>query len=1210
MKIIRILSAVLAILLAFSAIGLPVFAADATVTAETKNVIKELTEANPVVDAVEIGEYAASEEWISQKYKVYAMRSSVLGTKYDADGHGAIYKDANWALYVDILSAEFALVNLKTAEVTFSNPYDIAINAEFPAATTEDYDDPIRQALLSQIILTYEDIETGATYTMKSYTDAVLAGDQIIFEQIEGGIRVEYAIGTVETKRLFPQWIEKERFETQIYAPIKAYYDEHKGEFSNNGKYAKYANLIQQLINSVNTGTGNQYKLVGPAADNAVYDPKSTPDPVKPETFQFLVNNKGAQMYYLQKSGSRTLKLLESLIREFCPEYTFDKLEEDHEITGYEGDSKEPPLFRMAIEYRLDKNGLTATIPAKSIRYNETNYRLSTIALLPYFGCTAIGKTTGENGDTDGSYNRNGGYLFIPDGSGTLLSYFNDDGTLKEGIQGGSMYGFDYAIESLSATEANAQTYRVPVFGLVEDYTVSKTVSRTALGSITPLPITDVKVAKRGFLAIIEEGESFASVRANLRQSPWAGASGSTEYSTVYALFTLKQNDSVNVGSSIGGSSSSMTATNDTKYIGNYTIRYTTLSDPDTAAANGYSSFEPSYVGMANAYRQYLINNGSINELTKGETESTLPLYIHSFGALNAQDTFLSIPITVEKPLTTFADVQTMSEDLKSAGITNLNFILEGFANGNMSKPYYPTYVKWGKTVGGEDGLEELLVYAGENGINIYPDFDFSTAYFVKTFSGFSYRKHAARAMSGRYTTKRDYDYVFQVIRKFGKGNVVSSGAYLKLFEKFADDYDQYSIGGISVLSLGTDLSSDYNEDYSITREDSKVNTMDLLAELSDKYGNVIVQGGNAYTWAYATDILDIPLDNSRYQISSASIPFIGMVLHGYMNYTGSVINTSGDIQYDVLKSLENGAALYFLLSYQNSSEFKSAYMMGLNENYSVNYSTWRNDVIKYYNQLNGAIGSLQNATITDHGFVKAYRADIRTANFLFAQSNLTQQVYADAKAKYEAAIEAVDKAIATNNPSEATKKWAEEQRLAPIYRDALARAEVETAFSDKETVANVVYVTYTDDNGKQTTFYINYNTFDVAIELNGGIYNLAAESFVNASDATLEIVPVEDFTYETVEVLMPTAGQLKRYQTAKENYEAAMAGDSLSQQNKAREALNNAINAIQKTTTNVVMLTAADTTVGYFNYEQATVLVRISDTEYKVVASQSYVIG
>ena len=1176
MKKIRILSAILAILLAFSAISLPVFAGPA----------------NGVVD------YPSYEDWTSQALRVADMTE--------------MYADENWKLYFDLQSAEFALYNVKTGEYTFSNPYDIAVNSEFGATTTDANEDPIRQALLSQIILTYEDVATGATYTMKSFTDAVLAGDQITFAKIDGGVRVEYAIGTVETKRLIPRWIRKDRFEELIANPIIEYYNANKKEFEDKGPYAKYSNMIEQLKRTLKDGTGNQYKLVGPAKDGAVFDPKATADPVKPETFQFLVENPGEQLYFFMDGGERIKKTLESMIRDLCPEYTFDQLEEDHEITGYEGDEKEPPLFRLAIEYKIDKNGLTATIPGKSIRFNETNYRLNTIALLPYFGCTAISKTTGGAGDDSGAYTRNDGYIFIPDGSGTLLSYYNADGTLKTGIQGGSMYGYDYAIEDLSATEANAETFRVPVFGLVEEYSITKTINKSALvGAVPARQETRVTEGKRGFLAIIEAGESFASIRANLRQTPWAGASGSTEYSTVYALFTVKQNDSVNVGSSIGETNSSMTATNDTKYVGNYTIRYNTLSDPDTAKANGYNSFEPSYMGMANAYRQYLINNGSLSALEESVATSSLPLYIHSFGALNGQDTFLSIPITVEKPLTTFADVKTMSEDLKSAGITNLNFILEGFANGNMSKPYYPTYVKWGKKVGGEKGLQELLIYANDptNNINIYPEFDFATAYFVKSFSGFSYRKHAARAMSGRYTTKRDYDYVFQVIRKFGKGNVVSSGAYLKLFEKFADDYDKYTIGGISVLSLGTDLSSDFNEDYSITREDSKINTMELLAEIADRYNNVVVQGGNAYTWAYATDILDISLDNSRYQISSASIPFIGMVLHGYKNYTGGVINTSGDIQYDVLKSLENGAALYFLLSYQGSSEFKDAYMMGLNENYSVNFGTWRDDVVKYYNQLNDAIGSLQTATITDHGFVKAYRADAKTANFLFAQSNMTQQKYLDAKNNYEQAIKDVDAAIATDNRAEAAAKYELEKAYLPIYTDTRARAAVEAAFSDKETVSNVVYVTYTDKNGNETTFYINYNAYDVAIELNGGIYVLAAESFVNANDKTIEVIPTGNFTYETVEVLMPTAGQLKRYQNAMENYEEAMKGDSLSQQSKAKEALNNAIKAITKTTTNVVKLTATDGTVGYFNYEQSNILVKVGENSYKVIASQSYVI-
>jgi biopolymer transport protein ExbD len=385
---------------------------------------------------------------------------------------------------------------------------------------------------------------------------------------------------------------------------------------------------------------------------------------------------------------------------------------------------------------------------------------------------------------------------------------------------------------------------------------------------------------------------------------------------------------------------------------------------------------------------------------------------------------------------------------------------------------------------------------------------------------------------------------------------------------------------------------------------------MEVLAEMQDKYNNVIIEGGNAYALPYGTDALNIPLDNSRYQISSASIPFIGMVLHGYMNYTGGVINTSGDVQYDVLKSLENGAALYFLLSYQNSNEFKNAFQMGLNDNYSVNYETWRDDVVYYYNQLNGAIGSLQNATITDHGFVNAYRANTEIAGFIFAQSNTTQKIYADTEAEYRQTILAVDDAV-KRGANNAKELWDKEISLLKDYNETMARAEMEEAFSGKEKIANVVYVTYTADNGDQTTFYINYNSFDVAIELNGGIYTLAAESFVNANDKNITVTPVEDYTYETIEVLMPTAGQLERYQTAKENYDSVMAdgNSTASQKNKAKGALENAINAIQKTSENTVKLTAEDGSVGYFNYEQATVLVRISDTEYKVIASQSYVI-
>ena len=1170
MRKIRIISAILAILLAFSAMSLPVFA------------------------AVDIIDYPTFDDYTAQQLKVDSMTLK--------------YEDANWQLYFDEQSAEFALKNKKTGEYTFSNPHDIAINQPLAstAATADGNEDPIRQALLSQIILTYEDVSTGTIYTMKSFTDAALAGGQIQFKNIDNGVRVEYAIGTVETKRLIPQWIEKSRFESQILNVLAARTSEMSGD-------------EMQVYNAI-TNSSAFYTLVGPAAADAVYDPQSTPSPEKPESYEYLVNTEGARMYVLMGIGERAKKNIESLIRKYCPEYTYDKLEEDHEITGYEGNEKEPPLFRLAIEYTLDANGLVASIPAKSIRFNETLYRLNTIVMLPYFGCAAPGISVGAAGDTYGSYASKDGYVFIPDGSGTLLNYYNEDGTLKTGIQGGSLYGYDYAIESIEATDANAETYRLPVFGLVEEFEISKSVSRGTYKPVVGNKIVTTEY-KRGFFAVIEEGDSFAAVRANLKETGWAGASGSTIYNTVFALFNVKQNDSVNIGSSIGGGNSTMTATNDTKYIGNYTIRYTMLSDPNKAADAGYKSYDPSYLGMAEAYRDYLVSKGALNKLESGEVETSIPLYIHSYGALDAMDTFLSIPVTKEKPLTTFADVITMSDDLKSAGITNLNFILEGFANGNMSKPYYPTYVKWGKAVGGADGLEDLLAYAKENEIGIYPDFDFASAYWVKTFSGFSYRKHAARAMSGRYTTKRDYDYVYQVINKFGMGNVVSSGAYLELFEKFAEDYDKYEVGGISVLSLGTDLNSDFNEDYSITREDSKVNTMEVLAEMQDKYNNVIIEGGNAYALPYGTDALNIPLDNSRYQISSASIPFMGIVLPGYLNYTGGVINTAGDVQYEVLKSLENGAALYFLLSYQNSNELKNAMAMNLNENYSIDYLTWRDDVVKYYDMLNDAIGSLQTAEITGHGFVPAYRVDAETANFFFTQSGITRQNLIDATKAYENVMEEVDKLRFQSRETEASLllygdamlpatdpvNLKSEVTLRNNFNTATERADLEIAFSDKYAVDNVVSVTYTADNGDQTEFYINYNSYDVAIECNGGIYILGAESFINTKDIVAE--DVAELKYEAVTALMPTAGQLANYQEAQENYKDAILSGNQTQIKRAESSLNKAINAMTTTTNHVIKMTGADGSVGYFNYTTRNVLVPVSSTEYIVVASQSYVI-
>lgn len=1082
----------------------------------------------------------------------------------------SVYKNEEYGyeMFMDSLSGEFAIKNLKTGEYTFSNPYDVAVNSSIT--------DIKKQALLSQIMIKYTDTVSGNTAYLSSFTSAALLGDQIEIKKISNGIRVEYAIGTVESKRLVPRMIEKTRFEELIYNVL----EKQSGKMTTEEKF-----VFEHIYESC-------YMLVD-------YD-KETFDTVKQtllNTYSVLKTNPELDFYVIKSDAETTLKRVENLIRTYCPEYTFDELEYDHELTAYEGTEKEPPLFRLAIEYTFDDNGFTATVPAKSIRYNETNYTLDAITILPYFGCSTTKEVSGKQ-TTDG-------YLFLPDGSGTILEYYNNDGSVKTGAQSISVYGIDYAYENLtsSVTTANAQVARVPVFGLADYYTITEEVVRSGRPNMI-----QSSSGRTGYVAIIEAGDSLASITASLGTMLWTNlAIGECEYNTVYASFSMQQTDSVSLGSSLSGNSSVSTSV-DTRYVGNYSIRYMMLGDE--------ADYEPTYVGMAQAYRNYLINTGAISALAADEVSTQLPIYIQTLGSMKAEDTFLTFPVTVTKALTSFEDIKTMTGELGESGVTNIKYILTGYANGTATSWEYPTYVKFNSKVGGNKGFKDLIDYSLETGIEILPNFDFANV--IKAGSGFKYKKHAALMMSDRYATKRDYSAVMQTIQKVGMMNIVSTGAYDYIFTKFSKAYDKFFTnfegynGSLAALTLGTDLNSDFDSEDPITREDSKNNTVDFMDSLYKKYNSVLVEGGNAYTIPYVTDIISVPLDNSNYAISSAAVPFIGIVLHGSIQYSGEALNMAGDIMYEVLKSIENGASPYFLLAYSNVEELKNTNGY-LNDYYSVNFETWKSDIVKYYNMLNGAIGDLQNATITGHNIVTAFQVStgdedsvLDEANMLFAElRNAKALVESTAKAYYEA-VAAVDQLVSDQKNADAALLVENSAKAA--YTAAKTKLELVESLITRNAVANVVCVTYTTANGRTKTFYINYNNYDVAIEAeNGGAYILGGMSFVEAGEVKGTVSKI--VSTETITAYVPSTTNLKSFASAEETLENAIASKNANTIRRAQENMQTVIDSIGTKSTNVAKIVDSNGEVIYINYETSSVIVKISDTEYQLISAQSYLI-
>jgi uncharacterized membrane protein len=110
---------------------------------------------------------------------------------------------------------------------------------------------------------------------------------------------------------------------------------------------------------------------------------------------------------------------------------------------------------------------------------------------------------------------------------------------------------------------------------------------------------------------------------------------------------------------------------------------------------------------------------------------------------------------------------------------------------------------------------------------------------------------------------------------------------------------------------------------------------------------------------------------NSRYKYSAATIPFMGMVLHGYKEYSGAAINLAGDYQYTLLKSIESGASPYFVIAIDNTAELKQKEdKKYLSKYYSVRYNIWYSDIVNTYKTLNDTLKDLKYTAIVKHEFI------------------------------------------------------------------------------------------------------------------------------------------------------------------------------------------------------------------------------------------------
>ncbi len=610
--------------------------------------------------------------------------------------------------------------------------------------------------------------------------------------------------------------------------------------------------------------------------------------------------------------------------------YTEEDFNQDMLESGVDGVL--PTYFTIPLEYKLEADGLRVRIPVEHIEESGDG-KVNRIQVLRYFGAS-------DMADEDG------GYMLVPNGAGSIINFNNG----KTDATGYSQYV--YNIDPVSAeylVRENLEAVRMPFYGMY------------------------YKNTDTGIFTVIEKADSHAMINANV-------AGSLNAYNYAYPTFIVRGSDTLAMFGTTGNAAD-LPIVEPKLYNTDIIVRYSFLE-------KGKSD----YSGMANYYRGKLVADGTLKRLEKADN---IPFYMDMIGGVKVDANILGVSYLDVFPMTTYKEAENIVEDLIAGGVNRPVINYQGWFNGG----YYhdaASKIKLVKELGSKKELEGLTDKVEAAGGKLYGDVAFQKVSFIA--DNFNYTRESARYYGAGYTLSFGQVNPLTLQQTYALGyketlyNVISPKFLVRYVDKFADKIGKYDISGISLRDLGDLLTSDKKRTEIILREEAKEIVKGQFEKLENTGKQLMVSGGNAYTWKYTDDLINIPVSGNRYLIVDEDVPFYQMLVHGYIDYAGQAINLddSFDSVDSVLTMVEYGSAPHFTFTSKPSSEMKYT---GLNSMYSTTYKnqadtagtetvfSWDELAKSVYAEVNGALKNVTDAEITKHELLSSGVVKVEYSN-------------------------------------------------------------------------------------------------------------------------------------------------------------------------------------------------------------------------------------
>ncbi|NUM46185.1 MAG: hypothetical protein HUU38_15900 [Anaerolineales bacterium] len=546
---------------------------------------------------------------------------------------------------------------------------------------------------------------------------------------------------------------------------------------------------------------------------------------------------------------------------------------------GFEASVTFPaPSITILVRVTLEPEGVRVEVPFDSIEEKDPEFKLGLMYVYPFFGAT--------RGDSIP------GYMFLPDGSGTLIRFTAE--TKAANMFYGRYYGKD--------------------LGMIAELPWDPLVNRPFNLSIPVIGMVHGE-KENAYIAIVEKGAGYGEVHAH--------PSGViTNFNFLYNAFVY--NESYFQATNRAGAGVTTLQPRTNKF--DIAIHYRFL----TGEAGDY-------VGMANSYQQYLVENGTLQKLPPSNED--IGIRLEFLGAEKEKILFWHRSI----PMTTVAQ---MGEILSDLDVKNPEVIYYGWQPGgaaSMPPKALKLDRKLGKVAQLRDLVDTLTTAGGQFSLYLDPQAA------IWGEKGYSSRSDLAMSITN-----------FNLIG-YNRSKV---NYYLNLdtlaekYNSLSTDVDSDLGAGLALDGIGSMLYSDFKNNHFLNREDAILSYQSLLTENA---GRTSFYRPNDYMFAYTSAYYNIPLSNSGYIYTTDVVPFLQIVLAGYVPFYGPAFNFSSNLQEDLLKHVDFGVYPSYFLTNEVTAKILNT---SSNWIFTSSYAQWGQEIEETYAWLNTLLGPVKGQRI------------------------------------------------------------------------------------------------------------------------------------------------------------------------------------------------------------------------------------------------------